>query len=183
MRNYAILAMLLYVTAACSSPSSETPRNSAGNSSKSLQLEPSNSLSSPDPAVQANGSETGIDPDANANANVSTLSAREEARRRKLSAAANNPAATQTIPLQYRDGPENSQIATTMNAFGQAVEIRVFKSHPELARVEADWLDEKFKILKFTFRDGRSAEVKTDKIADLATASTRTLMDVARQAK
>jgi len=70
-------------------------------------------------------------------------------------------------PLQFRAAPGNSEIATTMNASGRPVEIRVFKSDQNIAHVESTWLDEKQRLLRITFKDGRIIETKTDKFNSL----------------
>ncbi|HEV7701037.1 MAG TPA: hypothetical protein VGO43_12460 [Pyrinomonadaceae bacterium] len=179
MRRYSILGLLILLTAACSSQVAETPRNSSDIASKPGQVPAANTSSNSEPTTQANAAET----DASGNENARPLNARKEMLRRKLALASNRATAGPVASLQYRAGAENSQTATTMNSAGQAIEIRVFKTHPRLARVEAVWLDEKAKILKFTFRDGRTSEVRTDKVASLVTASTQALMEIALQAR
>ena len=86
-------------------------------------------------------------------------------------------------PLEFRPGAENSRTATTMDAEGQAVEIRIFKDHPQLVRVEATWLGPKDKLLRITLRNGSTVEVRTDQIAALATATSRQLVALAGAAK
>jgi hypothetical protein len=86
-------------------------------------------------------------------------------------------------PLDFRPGPENSEIATTMNDRGQPVEVRVFKDHPQLQRVEAVWLGPTEKLLRITLRDGNTVEVKTDSIANLASASADVLVQLATGSK
>jgi hypothetical protein len=86
-------------------------------------------------------------------------------------------------PLEFRKGLENSQIATTMNADGQAVEVRVFKDHPQLARVEATWLGPKEKLVRITLRNGSTVEVHTDQLPNLATAMAKQLVQLAGAAK
>lgn len=86
-------------------------------------------------------------------------------------------------PLEFRKGAENSLTATTMNDEGQAVEVRIFKDHPQLARVEATWLGPKEKLLRITLRNGSVVEVHTDKLSTLATATTQQLIQLAGAAK
>jgi hypothetical protein len=86
-------------------------------------------------------------------------------------------------PLEFRKGAENSRTATTMNSDGQAVEVRIFKGHPKLARVEATWLGPKEKLVRITLRDGSTLEVRTDQLADLATATSEQLLKLAGAGK
>ena len=87
------------------------------------------------------------------------------------------------VPLDFRPGPENSQTATTMNAEGQPVEVRVFNNNPQLVRVEAVWLGANDKLLKITLRDGATVEVKTDRVASLSTAPSDLLVELADGSK
>jgi len=82
-------------------------------------------------------------------------------------------------PLEFRPAAENSQIATTMDAQGRPVEVRVFKGDQRLERVEATWLDARQKLLKIMLRSGKVVEVKTDKIANLASAKASELATLA----
>jgi hypothetical protein len=66
-----------------------------------------------------------------------------------------------------------------MNDHGQPVELRVFKDDPQLDRVEAVWLGPSEKLLKITLRSGSTVEVKTDKIANLASTPSHVLMELA----
>src|SRR5258706_5908315 len=55
-----------------------------------------------------------------------------------------NPTGTPPPP-QFHPAAEDSESAVTMNRDGAVVEIRLFKRHPQLARVEGTWLDTKNK--------------------------------------
>jgi hypothetical protein len=74
-------------------------------------------------------------------------------------------------------------MATTMNADGQPVEVRVFKDHPQLAKVEATWLGPKQKLLRITLRSGSTVELTTDQIADLSSASSELLVQLCGASK
>lgn len=86
-------------------------------------------------------------------------------------------------PLEFRVASENSSTATTMNAAGQVVEVRVFKNNPKLARVEATWIGPREKLVKFMSADGATSEVRTTKLKDLRSASTAVLLRLAKAAK
>ncbi|HEY2846567.1 MAG TPA: hypothetical protein VGI80_02050 [Pyrinomonadaceae bacterium] len=81
--------------------------------------------------------------------------------------------------LDFRPAPENSETATTMNDHGQPVEVRVFKDNTRIDRVEAVWLGANDKLLKITMRNGNTVEVKTDRVASLATAPSDLLVELA----
>ena len=83
------------------------------------------------------------------------------------------------ISLEFRPGPEDSEFATTMNDHGQPVEVRVFKGNSQLDRVEAVWLGPSEKLLKITLRNGSTVEVKTDRIANLVSAPSALLVELA----
>lgn len=89
-----------------------------------------------------------------------------------------NPSAT-PLPLKFKKAAENSEAAITMNTDGSIFEVRVFKSHPQLAKVEATWLDAKEKALKFYLKNGQVLEVKTDRVADLPSTPAAQLLEIA----
>lgn len=82
-------------------------------------------------------------------------------------------------PLQFRKAAEDSEIATAMNAQGDVVETRIFKSHPRLERVEAVWKGAKEAEFKIFLKDGKIIDVKTGRIVNLQTASVRDLLAIA----
>lgn len=82
-------------------------------------------------------------------------------------------------PLVYRAAPENSESATTMTSDGSILEVRVFKSHPQIAKVEALWVDPKEKTLKVYLKNGRTVEVTTDRIPNLRDTSSNDILAIA----
>ena len=89
-----------------------------------------------------------------------------------------DPSAT-PLPLQFQPAAENSAAAVTMDDNGMIFEVRVFKSHPRLARIEATWVGEKEKDLKIFLRNGQELNVKTDRLKNLQTATIKDLLDIA----
>jgi len=87
------------------------------------------------------------------------------------------------LPLDFRPGPENSQTATTMNAQGQPVEVRVFNDNAQLERVEAVWLGGDQKLLRITLRNGKTIEATTDRIKNLSSAPADLLVELAGGSK
>ena len=89
------------------------------------------------------------------------------------------PAAQNRPPSQFSEAPEDSTVTSTMNAKGQVYEIRVFRSHPQLAKVEATWITPRQKYLELFLRDGNKREVETDKLQNLKTATAAELLQLA----
>ena len=141
MRNFVLFSIFLstVVIGACSNGSS--PASSAAN--RPTAASPGRNLSTPDsPTTQKIA---GNSPDTeNKNTDISLAQPPENRRRRRPEAYPDLPEA----PLQFRAAPGNSEIATTMNASGRPVEIRVFRSDQNIARVESTWLDEKPRSLR-----------------------------------
>lgn len=79
----------------------------------------------------------------------------------------------------FQPAAEDSEIATTMGPNGSFVEIRVFKSHPQLAKVEATWLDARTKALKIYLRDGRIVDKTSDRIPNLKQTTAAELLALA----
>ena len=160
MRNFVLFSIFLstVVIGACSNGSS--PASSAAN--RPTAASPGRNLSTPDSPTTQKTAGNSRDTE-NTNTDISLAQPPENRRRRRPEADPNLPQA----PLQFRAAPGNSEIATTMNASGRPVEIRVFRSDPNIARVESTWLDEKQRLLRITFKDGRIIETKTDKFNSL----------------
>ena len=89
-----------------------------------------------------------------------------------------NPSGT-PVPPEFKPAAEDSESAVTMNSDGTALEIRVFRSHPQLARVEVTWLGPKDKDVKFYLRNGQILNIKTDRVPNLQTATTKELLEIA----
>ncbi len=89
------------------------------------------------------------------------------------------PASGTPVPLVFTDAGENSQTASTMDSDGSVREIRVFRSHPVLSKVELIWLTPRDKVLKVTLKDGKTVETQTDRIENLKQATAATILSVA----
>jgi len=87
---------------------------------------------------------------------------------------------TEPLPrLQFREGAEDSEIATSMNSNGEIVETRIFRNHPQLGRVEAVWKSAKEATLKISLKGGKTIDVKSDRLVNLHSATTRDLIEIA----
>src|SRR3954471_22095173 len=89
------------------------------------------------------------------------------------------PAAGAPPPGRSFDAPEDSAITTAMNSQGQILEIREFKSHPQLARLELTWTGPKEKILKIFLRDGGTREVSGSEIPNLRSVTGAQILELA----
>jgi hypothetical protein len=93
-----------------------------------------------------------------------------------------NPSGTPETP-EFRPAPEDSEAAVTMADDGSIMEIRVFKSHPRLEKVESTWVDPKEKKLKIFLKGGNVIELKTDRVASLQSTTTAELLEIASSKK
>jgi hypothetical protein len=82
-------------------------------------------------------------------------------------------------PPSFRPAGEDSQIAVSMRPDGKILEVRVFKSHPQLAKVESVWDGKGEKELKFVLKNGKVITKKSDRIENLQTAPTAVLVEIA----
>ncbi|MEO7659576.1 MAG: hypothetical protein ABIV48_08175 [Pyrinomonadaceae bacterium] len=107
--------------------------------------------------------------------NVPAVRFDERTNRRRVDV---DPSAT-PLPLNFKPAAEDSEAAVTMDQSGAILEVRVFKTHPQLAKVEATRLDEKHKAVKVYMRSGKVVEIKTDKIERLETISSKEILAIA----
>lgn len=83
------------------------------------------------------------------------------------------------VPPTLSPAPENSEGAITMLPDGVVSEIRIFKAHPTLLRVDTYFLKPGLKRAKFTLKDGRVIELETDKIDNLLNMPAARLLQIA----
>ncbi len=81
-------------------------------------------------------------------------------------------------PLRYEPAAEDSQIATAMDSSGRPYEVRIFKRHPQLVKVESTWLGPNQKALSIVLRDGKVHQVTTDRIANLKLATAAQILEL-----
>ena len=82
-------------------------------------------------------------------------------------------------PPSFKPAAEDSQIAVSMRPDGKILEVRVFKNHPQLAKVESVWDGKSEKELKFVLRNGKVISKRSDRIENLQTAPTAVLVEIA----
>ena len=81
--------------------------------------------------------------------------------------------------MRYEPAAEDSQIASAMNSGGQMFEIRIWKKHPQLLKVESIWVDQKNKALTIILRTGQVMNITTDRIPNLKLATANQLLEIA----
>jgi hypothetical protein len=65
-----------------------------------------------------------------------------------------------------------------MEKDGAVVETRIFKSHPQLRKVEIRWVDPQTRSLKVTLKNGKIVERQSVRVANLRTVSAVELLDI-----
>ena len=88
-----------------------------------------------------------------------------------------NPNAT-PAPLQFKPAPENSRFAVAMQADGSVREVRIFDRHPTLMSVEAISTGRPQKDVTIKLRSGEVVRKRTDRLTDLAGASSRLIAEL-----
>lgn len=92
--------------------------------------------------------------------------------------AAGNPGAGRPV-LQFEQIPEDSQIASTKDNNGRPYEVRIWKRHPQLLKVESTGIDNNNKALTIVLRDKRVFNITTDRIVNLKLATASQVLEVA----
>jgi len=148
-----IILMIAFGCSTSSGPDNKTPEAPSNNQTQSSAEAPN----SPDATVPSGSFEV------------------RDKRKNRVDANPN----TKPEPLVFRTAPENSETATTMTADGSILEIRVFKGHPQLAKVEVTWTDPKDKSMKVYLKNGTVVDAKTDRIGNLRDTRSIEIMQVA----
>ncbi len=171
MRILFVLSVVAILFAGCSSNANTTTTLATGNRNGS-DARNSNTVVPSDPNRPADpGTES-------ANVKLTPTKAERADKLRQKNLAAAPTSGPPALP-QFRPAPENSQIATSMNGEGAVIETRVFKNHPQLAKVEMTWAGPQDKSFKIFLRNGKVIEAKSDKINDLKDVPTSILLEMA----
>ncbi len=102
----------------------------------------------------------------------------ENQREKKRKERPINETTSEPGPSTPKPAPEDSEVSAMMNSDGSITEIRVFRSHPQIARAEARWMEPSNKDLKVFLRNGKILEAKTDKIPYLHDVSSELLLQI-----
>lgn len=81
--------------------------------------------------------------------------------------------------LRFEPADEDSQIASATNSSGQMYEVRIWKKHPKLLKVESVGLDERNKRLAIVLRTAKVINVTTDRIPNLRLATAKQVLEIA----
>lgn len=176
----AILAVAMFVSA-CGSRNDE--RASGGvhiNENKSINAR-SEQVRSTAPAANANSGEPGVpgpmDTETTSNSNsAQTPLQRKLDKLKKARDAANNAPATEPPKPNWQPAPEDSMVSITLTDV--AIETRVFKSHPQLAKVEKIMGGDSKRILVY-LRNGKVITLPGDKIQFVSSESAANILAAA----
>lgn len=158
-----IITALAVLSAACGGTTG-SPSNRGSNANTPAHVSASPVASIPPEVNNVNA----VVPPGQANANSG----------RKLVDA---PATGKPPAPKFNPSGENSETAVTMNKDGQFVEVRIFRDHPQFARIEATWIGLPLKELKFTLRNGSVITKRTERLQNLQMATTAELAEIAAQ--
>ena len=73
--------------------------------------------------------------------------------------------------------PDNSEFQSAMNNQGQPIEIRVFKNHPALSKVERIYVTLENPVVKAYLKNGKTVNLPADKIGNPMEASAEEIMN------
>ena len=156
MKLKVCLFLLAFVTAALASCSAD---ETASNSQKS-----SNRASNSAPQTYVDNNGQGSPANTGELANVETEAMRKARKLEEMRAAANSQSGKKPAPVNVRPAPEDSEITTTLTDVAR--EVRVWKKHPSLAKIEKIYDGQNISI-KVYLRDGRVLDLPGTAIPQL----------------
>lgn len=156
------------VISACSS-SAETARVSPSSNAKTPPAVNAPANANSDQAVTTENGQANVD----ANTPGSPMDAAVN-RGKKL---VDTPASGPPPPLRFEPAGDDSEVAASMRPDGTVFEVRVFKTDPQIAKVELTWLSPTEKAVKLYLRGGKVMDIKTDKIPNLKTTTLKQLRE------
>lgn len=115
---------------------------------------------------------------AQANSNVA-LRQRPSANRMVLQPRIDSDPEATPLPIHFKPAPENSEIGVSMNRDGTISQIRLFKDHPQILKVESTTLGTDESTLRIFLRNGEVSEVKVKGIPNLQSESSAKLLALA----
>lgn len=159
-----VLAFLsiIFVNCGGNSPSSNSM---AVNTNSSISETQTNSVSTSnveqaEPAFNSLSKKVGDGYPAPANANVTVVNTSKV-----------------TEEMKEQPAPDDSTFSAEMNAKGQPVETRTFKSHPVLAKVEKITMSPRDYVFKIYLRNGKVVESKSDELKDFRVIAPVNILD------
>lgn len=98
-------------------------------------------------------------------------------------AGANQQAKVVTPPANAKPmtfpAPDDSEYSSSMNSSGQAIETRVFRNDPQIAKVERLWKNVNDKVITIYLKNGKKVNVPGDKLAEIKSVPITTFYDAA----
>ena len=166
MVRFFAVVFVVSLMVGCSSRPATTATNVAAKQTSNPSVDPGTN-SSPN-------SNTESPPNSNR-----TLTRAEMMEKYRQKSLVNAPSSGPLPTPQFHPAPENSAIATTMNKDGAVVETRVFKSDPQLAKVEMTWVGPQNSTLKIFLKNGRIVETRSENIQNLGTTPVSVFLEIA----
>lgn len=80
--------------------------------------------------------------------------------------------------MREKPAPDDSTFTAEMNAKGQPVETRTFRSHPVLKKVEKITMSPRDYVFKIYLKNGKIVESKSDQLKDFRVISPLNILDV-----
>ena len=151
----ALTGFITFALASCSS--NDTMTNSQANANRASNVVPQTYINN-------NGQGSPANAEVLANANVETAAMKQARKLEEMRAAANNQTGKKPVPVNTRPAPEDSEITTSLTDV--ALEVRVWKKHPTLAKIEKVYDGQNVSI-KVYLRDGRIIDLPGSSIAQL----------------
>lgn len=82
----------------------------------------------------------------------------------------------EVVPAEM-PAPDNSTYSAEMNASGQPVETRTFKSHPTLAKIQKITLSPRDYVFKIYFKNGKTVESKSEELKQFRFIAPENILD------
>lgn len=159
-----VLALLAFVSANCGGNAAE-PNSTAANTNSSAAENPANSVTASNgeqiqPAFNGEMKEVGDGFPVPANANVTFVNTNQT-----------------KDTMREKPAPDDSTFTAEMNAKGQPVETRTFRSHPILKKVEKITMSPRDYVFKIYLKNGKVVESKSEKLKDFRVISPINILD------
>lgn len=180
MRKFFYFAVISIFITSCSAPAENVEIN------KQVAVANTTIVSNKSIVEVANQLPTNTEAAVNANkivigdASISLKNARKWEEKPGGKAADNTPIA-ENIGKLVTPAPDDSEVSSQMTAKGQPVETRVFKSHPQLAKIERLYVTMDQPTMTVYLKNGKKVVVPNGKIGNPLTASADAILNAAGQ--
>lgn len=155
MKRIFYLSLTSFALGLTSCGSQETASNAQPNLNRTSNTAPQTYINNNGQGATTNSAEN--------NTNIVTPANRLQTKMEQQQSAANNQS-QKAAPVNTRPAPEDSEITTTLTDVAR--EVRVWKKHPTLAKIEKTYSGQNISI-KVYLRDGRVIDLPGSAIAQL----------------